>query len=258
MSLEVKALFNITGRVALITGGSSGVGQMIARVFAANGARVYITGRNPERLAQAAAEMTSLGGQCIALEANLSSMAGVDALVREMAARESRLDILVNNAGATWGAPIESFPEVGWDRVYDLNVKVPFFLTQKLLPLLSAAADGEHWGRVIHISSVGARTAEPSAASYITSKAAVEQLTRVMARGLAGHRITVNAIAPGWFPSRMNAPIRESSGDTWLAATPHGRFGTAEDMGGLALFLCSRAGVYVNGQVISLDGGRML
>jgi NAD(P)-dependent dehydrogenase (short-subunit alcohol dehydrogenase family) len=257
MSLKAKDLFNIEGRVALVTGGASGVGKMIASVFAANGARTYITGRNPERLAAAAAELGALG-DCRPLEANISTLEGVEKLAAAITAREAGLNILVNNAGATWASPIETFPESGWDRVFDLNVKAPFFLTQKLLPLLAAAADDENWSRVINISSVGARAAGASSASYNASKAAIEQLTRVMAKGYGPHRVTANAIAPGWFPSRMNAPILESAGEDWLNETPLHRFGTAEDMGGLAMFLCSRAGVYVNGQVIDSDGGRLI
>ncbi len=255
MSLEADRLFDISGRVALITGGSSGVGRMIASVFVANGVRTYITGRNPERLAEAAASLTGLG-ECLPLSANLSSMQGVDALAAAIAEREPALNILVNNAGAAWGAAFETFPESGWDRVYDLNVKAPFFLTQKLIPLLAAAASDDNWSRVINISSVASKFSTPEAPAYATSKAAVEQLTRVMTRALAPHRATANAIAPGWFPSRMNAPILDTAGDDWMADTPVGRFGTAEDMGGLALFLCSRAGSFINGQVIASDGGK--
>ena len=256
MSLKAADLFNIEGRVALVTGGSSGVGKMIASAFAANGAKTYITGRNAERLAAAAAEIGALGA-CVALPADVSDMAGVDALAEAMALREGRLDILVNNAGATWVAPFDSFPEKGWDKLFDVNVKSPFFLTQKLLPLLTAAASDDHWARVINISSVSARSASPSTMIYNASKAALEQLTRVMAKALGPQKVAVNAIAPGWFPSRINEKNPQEVGEQWKAQAPLGRFGTPEDIGGLAIFLASRAGAFVDGQVIDIDGGRL-
>jgi NAD(P)-dependent dehydrogenase (short-subunit alcohol dehydrogenase family) len=256
MSLTAKDLFNIDGRVALVTGGSSGVGKMIASVFAANGARTYVTGRNADRLAMAAAELAGLG-DCRPLQADLSNMIGIEQLVEALAAQESRLDILVNNAGTTWAAPFESFPEAGWDKLFDVNVKSPFFLIQKLLPLLRAAATEDHWARVINISSTGARSTATATLVYHASKAAVEQMTRVMAKALGPDRVTVNAIAPGWFPSRINEKNPQDVGDRWKALAPLGRFGTPEDIGGLAMFLCSRAGAFVDGQVIDLDGGRM-
>jgi NAD(P)-dependent dehydrogenase (short-subunit alcohol dehydrogenase family) len=256
MSLSAKDLFNIDGRIALVTGGSSGVGKMIASVFVANGARTYVTGRNAERLAMAAAELAARG-DCRPLQADLSNMTGIGQLVEALAARESRLDILVNNAGTSWVAPFESFPEAGWDKVFDVNVKSPFFLTQKLLPLLRAAADTDHWARVINISSTGARSTATATLVYNASKAAVEQMTRVMAKALGPDRVTVNGIAPGWFPSRINEKNPQDVGEKWKAQAPLGRFGTPEDIGGLAMFLCSRAGAFVDGQVIDIDGGRM-
>lgn len=257
MSLSVDSLFSVAGKIALVTGGSSGVGQMIATAFAANGAKVYLVGRKPERLREAA-EAISAVGQCDTLQADVSQTAEMDRLAGELAKREDRLHILVNNAGATWGHAIESFPEAGWDRVMDLNLKTPFFLTQKLLPLLSAAATEDDFSRVINLSSVASRVVGTDSAPYGPSKAAVEQLTRVMARGFAPHRVTVNGISPGWFPSRMNGPLSDEAREAWRANTPLGRLGTIEDMGGLALFLCSRAGAFINGQTVVTDGGQTL
>ncbi|MET0377770.1 MAG: SDR family oxidoreductase [Spongiibacteraceae bacterium] len=260
MSVKAGDLFNLEGKVAVITGGSRGIGKMIASVFVANGVRVYITGRNAEVAAETARELSQQGGDCRALPADLSRMDEVERVAAELAQRETALHILVNNAGTTWGAPIDQFPETGWDRVMNLNIKGLFFLTQKLLPLLSAGASDDDWSRVINVSSVGARIAEDglSAPSYASSKAAVEQLTRVFARQLGPNRVTSNCIAPGWFPTRMNAPITDTMGAAWLAATPSHRFGTAADIGGLAMFLASKAGSYVNGQIITIDGGKTL
>jgi NAD(P)-dependent dehydrogenase (short-subunit alcohol dehydrogenase family) len=255
MSLKAQDLFNVEGRTALVTGATSGVGKLIASVLTANGVRTYITGRNAERLGAAHAEL-SQAGDCVPLQANLSTGEGIDKLVADIEAREDKLDILVNNAGATWAAAIEDYPPAGWDRVFDLNVKAPFFLAQKLIPRLAAAASDEDWSRVVNIGSVSATASDASMPAYIASKAALHQLTKVMAKGFAKHRITANSIAPGWFHSRINAPIQDTAGKAWLAGCPLGRFGGAEDVGGLALFLCSRAGIYVNGQVIACDGGR--
>jgi NAD(P)-dependent dehydrogenase (short-subunit alcohol dehydrogenase family) len=257
VSLKAADLFSVAGKVALVTGGSSGIGRMIASVLAANGVRTYIAGRKAQALEEVAAALSADGGDCRPLVADLSHMAGVEQLAAELASREPRLDILVNNAGAAWGAPVADFPEAGWDKVMSLNVKAVFFLSQKLLDLLAAGARDDDWSRIINISSVGARmTGDDPSAVYGPSKAAVEQLTRVMARQFAARRIAANCISPGWFPSKMNAPIRDSEGPDWLARTPLGRFGTAGEIGGLALFLASRAGGYINGETIVIDGGR--
>jgi NAD(P)-dependent dehydrogenase (short-subunit alcohol dehydrogenase family) len=254
MILDVESLFGVRGKVALVTGGSSGVGQMIATAFAASGVKVYITGRKQDRLDAAAAEIGALG-ECHAIACDLSVMSEIERLVDALAERESRLNILVNNAGASWSHPIDSYPEAGWDRVMGLNTKTPFFLTQKLLPLLSAAASDEDPARVINLSSVATISAGAVSAAYPASKAAVEQLTRTMARGFGDRRITANAISPGWFPSRMNAPLGDVERKAWVEKTPLGRLGAVEDMGGLAIFLCSRAGAYINGRTIVTDGG---
>jgi NAD(P)-dependent dehydrogenase (short-subunit alcohol dehydrogenase family) len=212
-------------------------------------------GRNAQRLAEA---IDAIGGNCTAMVGDLSSLAGIDALASELAGQTARLDVLVNNAGTSWVAPFDGVSERGFDKVIDLNLKAPYFLTQRLLPLLSSRGDVDEWARVINLSSIAARVVNPGNSAYGASKAALEHLTRILARALAEHRVTVNGIAPGWFPTQMNAPIAESAGPDWLAATPVGRFGSVEDAGGVALFLASRAGAFVNGQTITLDGGKTL
>lgn len=257
MQIDIASLFSVRGKVALVTGGSSGVGQMIATAFAANGVKVYITGRKLDRL-EAAVAAIGEHGECLPLPGDLSNMAEIERIAAELAAREPKLDILVNNAGASWAQPIEDYTEAGWDRVMDLNLKTPFFLTQKLLPLLSAAGTPDDFARVINLSSVAATVTGGNGFPYGPSKAGIEQLTRVLARHLGGHRITVNGISPGWFPSRMNGPLGEEAAKAWQDNTPLGRLGTIEDMGGLAIFLCSRAGTYINGRTIITDGGQTL
>jgi len=257
MSLDIRNLFDVSGKVALVTGGSSGVGQMIATALAANGVRVYVVARKADRLAEAIATIGQ-HGECVALQADVSRMDEILRLSEEMAEREPKLHILVNNAGVGWGQPIEDYTEAGWDRVMNLNVKSTFFLSQKLLPLLEAGATAEDFSRIINLSSVAAGTVTPDLVAYGASKAAVEQLTRSMARGFARHRVTVNAISPGWFPSRANGSYDEEYREQWRLNTPLQRLGTVEDMGGLALFLCSRAGVYINGRTIITDGGETL
>jgi NAD(P)-dependent dehydrogenase (short-subunit alcohol dehydrogenase family) len=252
MELSIQSLFTVAGKTAIVTGGSSGIGAMIAAALAANGVRVTIVGRKAAALEARAAELG-----CEAFVADLSDP---DEVARLAAASDEPVDILVNNAGATWGAPFDAFPLGGFDKVMALNVRTPFLLTQALLPRLTARASDGDFSRVINLSSVGARMIGEDGGSiaYGPSKAAVEQMTRVMARQLGAHRITVNAIAPGWFPSRMNAPLGDEAAADWVRQTPVGRLGTARDMGGLVLFLCSQAGAYVDGQVIDLDGGRGL
>ena len=257
MALDTDSLFGIRGKIALVTGGSSGIGEMIATTFAANGVKVYIVGRKLDRLEQAAARIGA-HGECLPLPGDLSDTAGIERIAAAFAEREPKLDILVNNAGATWGQSIDEFTEAGWDRVMDLNLKAPFFLVQKLLPLLAAAGTDEDYARVINLSSVASTRADAGSAVYGPSKIAVEQLTRIMARAFGSRRITVNSISPGWFPSRMNAPLPDEMREAWIRNTPVGRLGTAEDIGGLAVFLCSRAGIFVNGRTIITDGGAAL
>tara|TARA_Y100000588_G_C14022084_1_gene824765 strand:- start:276 stop:977 length:702 start_codon:yes stop_codon:yes gene_type:complete len=228
---------------------------MIARAYVDHGAKVYISSRKAE-ICQAVAEEFSEIGECIALPADLSNTDEIERLANEMGERESQLDVLINNAGATWGASIDEFPEKGWDKVMDLNVKSVFFLTQKLLPLLDAAASRADPARVINIGSVdGLHLSKFENFSYSPSKAAVHHLTRMTAIHLASRNITVNAIAPGPFETPMMAPMIEQMGDTIRASVPLQRFGEPEDIAGLAIFLGARASAYITGSVIPLDGG---
>jgi 2-deoxy-D-gluconate 3-dehydrogenase len=262
--MQFNDLFSIKGKTALVTGGSRGIGEMIAGGFLANGAKVYISARKADVCSATAKRLSeAYGGECIALTADLSQLAGVESLTKQLSERESTLDILVNNAGASWGAPLELFPEVGWDKVMDTNVKGVFFLTQKLLPLLRQAARAASPARVINIGSVdGIKAATFDSFSYGASKAAVHHLTRFMAAHLTKEHILFNAIAPGPFPTWMLSTGVGFGGETenvdWQLVgkhNPSGRVGTAQDIAGLAIFLCSRAGEYVVGQTIACDGG---
>jgi NAD(P)-dependent dehydrogenase (short-subunit alcohol dehydrogenase family) len=260
----VENLFSIEGKIALVTGGSRGIGEMIAAGFMASGVKVYISSRKADVCEETAKRLAEeFGGECFPLPADISNLDGVGALASALAERESRLDILVNNAGATWGAPIDEFPEVGWDKVMDTNVKGVFFLTQKLLPLLRKSATYEDPARVINVGSVdGIKTPIFDNFSYGPSKAAVHHLTRVMAAHLVKENILVNAIAPGPFPTWMlSAGLGfggEVEGQDWDSVgnvTPRGRVGTLEDIAGVAIFLSSRAGAYTVGDIITCDGG---
>lgn len=264
MTTGFDDIFSIRGKVALVTGGSRGIGEMIAAGFLAAGAKVYISSRKAD-VCDATAERlaATYGGTCISLPADLSQMSGIESLAARLAEKEDRLDILVNNAGAAWGAPIESFPEVGWDKVMDTNVKGVFFLTQKLLPLLRKAAAEGAPARVINIGSIdGLKSAAFDTFSYGASKAAVHHLTRFLAAHLTKEKILCNAIAPGPYPTWMLSTGVGFGGETENAdwdrvgrGNPSGRVGTPEDIAGLAIFLSSRAGEYVVGQVIASDGG---
>ena len=264
MNADFNQLFSIAGKVALVTGGSRGIGEMIASGFVAHGAKVYISSRKAD-VCEATAQRISqtYGGTCIALPADLSRMDGVASLAQRLAQLEPQLDILVNNAGAAWGAPIEQFPEIGWDKVMDTNVKGVFFLTQKLLPLLRQAAAGPSPARVINIGSIdGLKSAAFDSFSYGASKAAVHHLTRFLAAQLTKERILFNAIAPGPYPTWMLSTGVGHGGETegvdWSRVSqrnPSGRVGTPQDIAGLAIFLSSRAGEYVVGQTIASDGG---
>jgi len=260
----VKNLFSIEGKIALVTGGSRGIGEMIAAGFLANGAKVYISSRKSGPCADTAKRLgEEYGGECTALPADISNLEGAKGLASALAERESQLDILVNNAGSTWGAPIDEFPEMGWDKVMDTNVKGVFFLTQQLLPLLRAAASHADPARVINVGSVdGIKTPIFDNFSYGPSKAAVHHLTRVLAAHLVKQNIIVNGIAPGPFPTWMlSAGVGfggEVEGQDWDrvgSGNPRGRVGTPEDIAGLAIFLSSRAGAFTVGDVITCDGG---
>lgn len=257
----MKNLFSIEGKTALVTGGSRGIGEMIAAGFLANGAKVYISSRKADTCNETAKRLQKdYGGECISLPADLSNLEGINALVDELP--EESLDILVNNAGASWGEPIDDYSEKGWDKVMDTNVKGVFFLTQKLLPMLRSSGTLEDPSRVINIGSIdGIKTGLFDAFSYGPSKAALHHLTRVLAASLIKDNIIVNAIAPGPFPTWMLSTGVGGGGDLdidWTAvgkSNPRGRVGTAEDIAGLAIFLCSRAGAYTVGETITCDGG---
>jgi NAD(P)-dependent dehydrogenase (short-subunit alcohol dehydrogenase family) len=248
-------LFSVAGKVALVTGGSRGIGLMIARGFVEGGARVYISSRKADVCDEVAAEL-SKSGECVSVPADLATEAACNALATTIAEREERLHVLVNNAGATWGAPIAEYPADAWDKVLDLNVKSPFFLTRAALPLLEAAATPDDPARVINIGSIdGVQVPMLETYAYSSSKAAVHQLTRHLARQLGRRNITVNAIAPGPFESKMMAETLRNFGDTIAASSPLNRIGRPDDMAGAAIYLASRAGAYVTGAVIPVDGG---
>lgn len=249
----MKELFSLKGRTALVTGGSRGIGRMIAEGFLEQGARVYISSRKPEACDATAKELCSLG-QCIALPADVSTVAGAKALAGQFAAREEKLDILVNNAGAAWGEPFDDFSEKGWDKVVDLNVKAPFFLSQALIGPLRKAAEDQP-AKIINVSSIDGVIVNPMETySYAASKAGLIHLTRRMALRLIKDNIVVSGIAPGAFASEMNKLARDHQ-DMVAASVPAKRIGRDEDMAGAAVYLASRAGDYVVGITIVVDGG---
>ena len=251
--MDMNQLFSLKGRTALITGGSRGIGRMIAEGYLAAGARVYISARKAAACDQTAKELSALG-HCVSLPADVSTMEGICGLVEAYGKHEDSLDILVNNAGAAWGAPYDEFPESGWDKVTDLNMKTPFFLTQALTPMLKKAAT-DHLAKVIHIASIDGISVNPwETYSYAASKAGLIHLTKRMALKLAPERIVVSAIAPGPFASDMNKDARDH-GDEVAERVPLGRIGSTEDMAGAAVYLASRAGDYVVGSTLVVDGG---
>jgi NAD(P)-dependent dehydrogenase (short-subunit alcohol dehydrogenase family) len=247
-------LFSLRGKVALVTGGSRGIGLMIARGFVEAGARVYVASRKAEECERVAAEL-SRAGACSALPADLATEAGCHGLAEALAAREAALHVLVNNAGANWGAPLAEYPDAAWDKVLALNVKSVFHLTRACLPRLEAAAAPADPARVINIGSIdGLRPPILDTYAYSSSKAAVHHLTRHLALKLAP-RITVNAVAPGPFESKMMAATLDRFRDAIVASCPMRRIGEPDDMAGVAIYLASKAGAYVTGAVIPVDGG---
>lgn len=251
----MKDLFSIEGKTAVVTGGSRGIGLMIARGFVEAGAKVYISSRKAAECEKVAAEL-SKSGVCAAIPADLSTEAGAKSLAEAVAAREPALHVLVNNAGTNWGAPLAEYPDSAWDKVLALNVKGVFHLTRALVPLLEKGVRPGDPARVINIGSIdGLRVPVLETYAYSASKAAVHHLTRALAQRLAPQRITVNAIAPGPFESKMMAETLRTFGDMIVAACPLGRIGEPEDMAGVAIYLASRAGAYVTGAVIPVDGG---
>ena len=263
--MKINDLFSVEGKVVIVTGGSRGIGEMIASGFLASGARVYISSRTAN-VCDATAERlrTEHGGQCVSIPADLSTLEGIDGFVAEFSSREDRLDVLVNNAGMAAGGPLEDFPEESWDRVMESNVKGPFFMTQRLLPYLEAAASDNSPTKVINIGSVdGVKVSPfPSVSSYGPSKAAVHQMTRMLAAHLNQRNVLVNAIAPGPFPTVMlsrgfggGGDVENTDWDKARELNPRERVGLPEEIAGLAIMLGSRASDYIVGEVITCDGG---
>lgn len=252
----ISELFGVAGKSVLVTGGRTGIGLAIAEGFARAGARVYISSRDADAC-MAAAEQIRQFGSCTALPCNIASSEGRENLLRQLKAREDSLDVLVNNAGALWAAPLAEYPESGWDKVFDLNVKGVFFLIQQFMPMLEAAAGEQDPARVIIVGSANAiRIPTHETYAYVASKAAVHQLARHLAGKLAGKHITSNVIAPGLFPSNMQVKEIERRGlEALTAGVPLGRLGAPADMAGAAIYLASKAGAYLTGAVISVDGG---
>ena len=251
-----RDLFSLEGRVALVTGGSRGIGRMIAEGFLASGAKVYISSRKPDQCDAAAEALAADGGTCVSLPQDVSTVEGCRALAARIAELEpAGLDILVNNAGAAWGAEFDVFPESGWDKVMNLNLKSPFFLTQALHASLAAACSPDRPAKVINIASIdGIRLNPQETYSYHASKAGLIYLTRRMAARLIQDNIVVSAIAPGAFASDMNRDARDRA-DAVARRIPSRRIGADEDMAGAAIYLASRAGDYVVGETIAVDGG---
>ena len=255
--MKITELFNVSGKVAIVTGGSRGIGEMIAAGFLANGVKVYITARKEAALIEKAKELSDMyEAECIPVPCDLSSMAGMEEFTAFMKSKEEHVDFLINNAGASWGEPYAEYSEKGWDKVMDLNVKSIFYLTQKLTPMLRVNATSETPSRVINIGSVdGLNVPVIEAYAYGTSKAAVHHLTRILAKRLVGENILVNAIAPGPYESMMLGAAVNHDYSLIESRNPRKRIGSPEDMAGLVIFLCSRSGAYTVGAVIQSDGG---
>ena len=254
MTRTIQQLFDLKGKTALVTGGSRGLGLQMAHALGEAGARIMLSSRKAYELEKAVADLEAAGIDARWTAADCAVEADIHRLADETLERMGDIDILVNNAGAAWGAPYEDFPESGWDKVVDLNLKAPFLLTQALTPLLKRAAT-DHLAKVIHIASIDGVSVNPQETySYAASKAGLIHLTRRMALKLAPERIAVSAIAPGAFASTMNKDARDH-GDEVAQRIPLGRIGTPEDMAGAAIFLASRAGDYVVGSTLIVDGG---
>ncbi|HYZ48853.1 MAG TPA: SDR family oxidoreductase [Sphingomonas sp.] len=250
--MDIASLFRLDGRIALVTGGSRNIGRWIAEGFIAQGAKVYISSRKADDCLETAGE---LGPNCVALPQDVSTVAGCRALAAQLAEHEQKLDILVNNAGTAWGEPFDLFPENGWDKVMDLNLKSPFFLTQALHGMLKAGAASGQMAKVINITSIDGQRLNPwETYSYHASKAGLIFLTKRMAARLIEDGIAVTSLAPGAFPSQMNRAARDH-GDEVARAIPSKRIGVPEDLAAAAVFLASRAGDYVVGDTITVDGG---
>ena len=254
----MENLFNLKGKIALVTGGSRGIGAMIAEGFVRNGVKTYISSRKSDPCDKKAKELSKYG-ECISIPADLTDMNEMDKLVNKIKDKETKLNILVNNAGAAWGASFDDFPEIGWDKVMDTNVKSVFFLTQKLVDILETSASTSDPSRIINIGSIdGLGIPRAETYSYPASKAAVHQLTKVLANRLANRNINVNAIAPGPFESNMMAHTLEEHGEQIKSSVPRGRIGVPEDMAGASIFLSSKASSYITGSIIPVDGGSLI
>ncbi|MGI6851621.1 SDR family oxidoreductase [Mesorhizobium sp. 1B3] len=254
-------LFSVAGKKALVTGAATGIGRMAATALARAGADVMIASRKGADCERVAGEINSLGGagKTEGFAGDVSSEAGIAALVDEVGKRTDRLHILINNAGVTWGEPLETFPYHAWAKVLNVNVTGLFHLTRELLPMLGKAASDTDPARIINLGSVmGTQPLADDAYSYTASKAAVHHLTRTLASEFAQRRITVNAFAPGPFQSRMTAFATgtEEKAKHVGDHVPIGRIGAPDDIAGATLYLCSRAGSYVTGAIIPIDGGQ--
>mmetsp|Transcript_12469 Transcript_12469/g.23143 ORF Transcript_12469/g.23143 Transcript_12469/m.23143 type:complete len:294 (-) Transcript_12469:129-1010(-) len=269
IALTAKDLFSLRGKVALVSGGSKGIGLMMAKGLVSNGAKVYICARKADVCEAAVKELNTLatasnsGGAAVSLPGDLSSIEGVTKVASSLQEKEPKLHILVNNAGATWGATLEEYPDKAWEKIMNLNVRHLFNLTQKCLPMLKAAGVQGDPARVVNISSTdgvrATQTAGPTAAfAYTTSKGAVEHLSKALCRALAEFQITVNSIAPGLFPSNMTKFVFESGSESIGDGNPLGRVGRTADVAGTIVYLCSPAGSWTNGATIVLDGGQHL
>ncbi|CAM0142223.1 hypothetical protein VKS41_002294 [Umbelopsis sp. WA50703] len=258
--MDISQLFSVKDKVVVVTGGSRGIGEMIATGFVQSGAKVYISSRSAKDCDETSEKLNKLGpGKCIPLPADLQKTEDIKKLVAEIQKREKHIDVLVNNAGATWGATIDDYPEAAFNKVMNLNVKSIFLLTQACLPLLEAKATADVPSRVINIGSInGINIPSHETYAYSASKAAVHQLTKHLAGKLGPRNILVNAIAPGSFQSKMMKETLEKFGDIIVATVPVGRIGSPEDIAGTALYLSSRAGQYTNGAVIVVDGGAIV
>lgn len=251
----MSELFSVAGKTALVTGGTQGIGKMIARGFASAGVRVYLTARTKSDCEDVAQELSAVGRECVAIPADLAEEQECIRLAREIAEREQRLHILVNNAGTAWTAPVDQFPAAAWDSVLDISLKAPLILVRELTPLLRAAGTTDDPARIVNIGSADAqRVPEMPTYSAAAAKAAIHHITRMLAHDFAP-TVTANVIAPGSFPSRMMAGVLEAIGEEIAAVTPLQRIGRPEDIVGTVIYLCSRAGSYVTGSVVTVDGG---
>ena len=258
MSLKTQDLFNVSNKVVVVTGGSRGIGEMITSGFLANKSKVYITARKEEALINKAEELSQkYECECIPVSGDISNTEGIDALVKFLNdAEPDGIDYLINNAGAAWGANYDDFPESGWDKVIDLNLKTPFFLTQKLTPLLEKKGTTEDPARVVNIASIdGLHVPIMETYSYTASKSGIIHLTKHLAKTLVSRNIIVNAIAPGPFDSHMLGKAVNFDYSLIAESVPRKRIGTPEDIAGLCIYLCSRAGAYTIGETITCDGG---